>query len=137
MNKVFCTKPLIDELHWLQHPYPTEDEKREIAAQTNLSMLQVNNWFINARRRILQPMLDAAENGGGSQSAVSGGLSISSSTKKKSRSNSSKPPVQRFWPECLQNLAVGIGDIRSQGKLIHIKLKIANKVVSCILIMFN
>nr|XP_029725908.1 homeobox protein PKNOX1-like isoform X2 [Aedes albopictus] len=42
----------------LVHPYPTEDEKRAIAAQTNLTLLQVNNWFINARRRILQPMLD-------------------------------------------------------------------------------
>lgn len=41
-----------------KHPYPTEDEKRAIAAQTNLTLLQVNNWFINARRRILQPMLD-------------------------------------------------------------------------------
>lgn len=44
----------------LVHPYPTEDEKRHIATQTNLTLLQVNNWFINARRRILQPMLDAS-----------------------------------------------------------------------------
>ncbi|XP_076686542.1 homeobox protein PKNOX2 isoform X2 [Andrena cerasifolii] len=44
----------------LVHPYPTEDEKRQIAGQTNLTLLQVNNWFINARRRILQPMLDGA-----------------------------------------------------------------------------
>jgi len=44
----------------LIHPYPTEDEKKIIAAQTNLTLLQVNNWFINARRRILQPMLDAS-----------------------------------------------------------------------------
>ncbi|XP_049730918.1 homeobox protein PKNOX1 isoform X3 [Elephas maximus indicus] len=26
------------------HPYPTEDEKKQIAAQTNLTLLQVNNW---------------------------------------------------------------------------------------------
>ncbi|XP_075589985.1 homeobox protein unc-62 [Dermatophagoides farinae] len=44
------------------HPYPTEDEKRTIASETNLTLLQVNNWFINARRRILQPMLDSANN---------------------------------------------------------------------------
>ncbi|XP_070501087.1 homeobox protein PKNOX2-like isoform X2 [Chironomus tepperi] len=44
----------------LVHPYPTEDEKRAIAAQTNLTLLQVNNWFINARRRILTPMLEHA-----------------------------------------------------------------------------
>ncbi|XP_003745598.1 homeobox protein PKNOX2 [Galendromus occidentalis] len=41
------------------HPYPSEEEKKIIAQQTNLSLLQVNNWFINARRRILQPMLDS------------------------------------------------------------------------------
>ncbi|XP_022666755.1 homeobox protein PKNOX2-like isoform X2 [Varroa jacobsoni] len=40
------------------HPYPSEEEKKLIAEQTNLSLLQVNNWFINARRRILQPMLE-------------------------------------------------------------------------------
>lgn len=44
----------------LVHPYPTEDEKRQLATQTKLTLLQVNNWFINARRRILQPMLDSA-----------------------------------------------------------------------------
>lgn len=49
------------------HPYPTEDEKRAIAAQTNLTLLQVNNWFINARRRILQPMLDSANTVGNSE----------------------------------------------------------------------
>jgi len=42
------------------HPYPTEDEKRTISRKTNLSLLQVNNWFINARRRILQPMLETS-----------------------------------------------------------------------------
>lgn len=29
---------------FVQHPYPTEDEKKQIAAQTNLTLLQVNNW---------------------------------------------------------------------------------------------
>ncbi|XP_061501608.1 homeobox protein PKNOX2 [Anopheles gambiae] len=49
----------------LVHPYPTEDEKRAIAAQTNLTLLQVNNWFINARRRILLPMLENASDNSG------------------------------------------------------------------------
>ena len=42
------------------HPYPTEEEKKQIATQTKLTLIQVNNWFINARRRILQPMLEAS-----------------------------------------------------------------------------
>ncbi|XP_058125240.1 homeobox protein unc-62-like [Anopheles ziemanni] len=49
----------------LVHPYPTEDEKRAVAAQTNLTLLQVNNWFINARRRILLPMLENASDNSG------------------------------------------------------------------------
>lgn len=42
----------------LQHPYPTEEQKKQLASQTGLTILQVNNWFINARRRIVQPMID-------------------------------------------------------------------------------
>lgn len=64
------------------HPYPTEDEKRQIASQTNLTLLQVNNWFINARRRILQPMLDASN---------------PEQSKAKKAKHTSRPP-QRFWP---------------------------------------
>ncbi|KAK3577319.1 hypothetical protein CHS0354_008414 [Potamilus streckersoni] len=68
------------------HPYPTEDEKRQIAAQTNLTLLQVNNWFINARRRILQPMLDA-------------------SNPDQAKAKKAKPTrqPQRFWPFNHQN----------------------------------
>ncbi|XP_055688375.1 homeobox protein PKNOX2-like isoform X6 [Lutzomyia longipalpis] len=68
----------------LVHPYPTEDEKRAIAAQTNLTLLQVNNWFINARRRILQPMLEHAND------------SNQNSVRKKS---SSQSPSKRFWSD--------------------------------------
>uniref|UniRef100_A0A1B0DMN5 Uncharacterized protein n=1 Tax=Phlebotomus papatasi TaxID=29031 RepID=A0A1B0DMN5_PHLPP len=68
----------------LVHPYPTEDEKRAIAAQTNLTLLQVNNWFINARRRILQPMLEHAND------------SNQNSVRKKS---SSQSPSKRFWTD--------------------------------------
>lgn len=47
--------------NWLvqhkKHPYPTEDEKIELARRTSLTVNQISNWFINARRRILQPIL--------------------------------------------------------------------------------
>ncbi|XP_017546984.1 homeobox protein PKNOX1.1 isoform X5 [Pygocentrus nattereri] len=67
------------------HPYPTEEEKKQIASQTNLTLLQVNNWFINARRRILQPMLDASS-------------AETPKTKKKTPQNR---PLQRFWPDTI------------------------------------
>lgn len=39
-----CAHPSLALHLSFQHPYPTEDEKRQIAAQTNLTLLQVNNW---------------------------------------------------------------------------------------------
>jgi len=42
----------------LFHPYPSEEEKSALAMQTGLTLNQISNWFINARRRILQPMLE-------------------------------------------------------------------------------
>ncbi|CAG9857694.1 unnamed protein product [Phyllotreta striolata] len=79
----------------LVHPYPTEDEKRHIAAQTNLTLLQVNNWFINARRRILQPMLDATTPPDANSAAGSPGH------KKKNKSHNNN---RRFWPQDFANM---------------------------------
>lgn len=48
----------------LTHPYPSEEQKKELADQTSLTLSQVNNWFINARRRIVQPMIDQSNRTG-------------------------------------------------------------------------
>ncbi|KAI3382550.1 hypothetical protein SNEBB_007574 [Seison nebaliae] len=65
----------------LNHPYPTEDQKKQLANETNLTILQVNNWFINARRRIVQPMIDQSNRSGKSPfGAASYGLNSPSST---------------------------------------------------------
>ncbi|XP_015927310.1 homeobox protein PKNOX1 [Parasteatoda tepidariorum] len=83
------------------HPYPTEDEKKQIAHQTNLTLLQVNNWFINARRRILQPMLDASN-------------PESNHKSKKSKTQSNRP-VQRFWPENIASIQPQVQNPDSEG----------------------
>lgn len=43
----------------LAHPYPSEKEKADLMKATGLTLNQVINWFINARRRIVVPMLEA------------------------------------------------------------------------------
>lgn len=42
-----------------KHPYPAEKEKADLARHTGLTVNQISNWFINARRRILQPILES------------------------------------------------------------------------------
>ncbi|CAO3648675.1 unnamed protein product [Mucor fragilis] len=70
-----------------KHPYPTEREKQKLADETGLMVSQISNWFINARRRILQPLLESehqdAINNDGSSSATN-----NNATPKRSRTSS-------------------------------------------------
>lgn len=35
-------------LIFFQHPYPSEDQKKQLAQDTGLTILQVNNWYVYA-----------------------------------------------------------------------------------------
>jgi len=52
-------------LEHVKHPYPTEEEKVKLACETGLTLNQISNWFINARRRILQPVIDSCNSQNG------------------------------------------------------------------------
>lgn len=56
----------------LDKPYPSREEKAELSKKTGLSVAQVNNWFINARRRFVKPMLAARS--GDRRRVVVGGM---------------------------------------------------------------
>ena len=34
----------------LQHPYPSEEQKKTLAEQTGLKILQVNNWLVDVKQ---------------------------------------------------------------------------------------
>nr|AAW62518.1 KNOTTED1-like protein [Selaginella kraussiana] len=44
----------------LEHPYPSEAQKATLAATTKLDPKQINNWFINQRKRHWDPSAAAA-----------------------------------------------------------------------------
>ncbi len=37
-----------------ENPYPSTQEKLKMAKESNISVTQVNNWFINARERTIK-----------------------------------------------------------------------------------
>ncbi|CAG8039213.1 unnamed protein product [Penicillium salamii] len=47
----------------LDHPYPSEEEKQMFMRQTGLSISQISNWFINARRRQLPALRNQMRSG--------------------------------------------------------------------------
>ena len=41
------------------HPYPTEQEKAQIMAETGIELKQLTNWFVNNRKRYWKPRVEA------------------------------------------------------------------------------
>ncbi|KAI9368801.1 homeobox KN domain-containing protein [Aspergillus egyptiacus] len=60
-------KPVTDILRaWfhehLDHPYPSEEDKQMFMTRTGLTISQISNWFINARRRQLPALRNQMRN---------------------------------------------------------------------------
>lgn len=45
----------------IQNPYPTEEQKNQIMADTGIDMKQLTNWFVNNRKRIWKPHVEGTE----------------------------------------------------------------------------
>ena len=43
----------------IAHPYPTEQEKAQIMADTGIELKQLTNWFVNNRKRFWKPRVEA------------------------------------------------------------------------------
>jgi hypothetical protein len=43
----------------IAHPYPTEQEKAHIMADTGIELKQLTNWFVNNRKRYWKPRVEA------------------------------------------------------------------------------
>jgi len=43
----------------IAHPYPTEQEKAQIMADTGIELKQLTNWFVNNRKRYWKPRVEA------------------------------------------------------------------------------
>ncbi|KAJ5263972.1 hypothetical protein N7505_007893 [Penicillium chrysogenum] len=66
-------KPVTDILRaWfhehLDHPYPSEEDKQMFMTRTGLSISQISNWFINARRRQLPALRNQMRSGADTES---------------------------------------------------------------------
>lgn len=87
-----------------KHPYPTEREKQKLADETGLMVNQISNWFINARRRILQPLLESENKQFimKDDSSLSNGVNVVGEASMNNRTNA-VPESSNYQPHQHQN----------------------------------
>lgn len=56
----YLKKWLMCEEH-INHPYPTEEEKKVMVEDTGIDMKRLNNWFVNNRIRYWKPRFEALQ----------------------------------------------------------------------------
>lgn len=104
-RKVLCT--------WLAehklNPYPTEAEKKVLVDETQLSKVQIDNWFVNARKRKLPKLLrNSNVTTTSSSSSISSGGSDGnnnrSTKKKKSSQQQQEVPEEQQPPTPKQDI---------------------------------
>ena len=84
----------------IAHPYPTEQEKAEIMAETGIGMKQLTNWFVNNRKRYWRPRVankKVSSSGSMSRSSSTGSLPMKKRGPKPQQvtSSSSSPAVSK------------------------------------------
>ncbi|EDM07063.1 rCG38039 [Rattus norvegicus] len=101
--------------------YPTEADKQKLSKKTNLSYLQVSNWFTNARRRLLPEILQNPDISHKDQAA--------NAAQKQHSNPSNEVKTQLNAKSKMQDLPVPICQ-ESQEKMSDLESYLGQKVIS-------
>jgi hypothetical protein len=76
----------------IAHPYPTEQEKAKIMADTCIELKQLTNWFVNNRKRYWKPRVEA-------RVQTQASFKTAPSNTSKNTANTETAPVDLFDPD--------------------------------------